>query len=772
MRFAKRLDLSIPCVCDCLFSNTFNHYPAPVLRNFLHNIWHSFPVQLLILNFRNNVILTLMWILLWLFSFGFIGQYFGIHLLFVEPEYLGTVGYRSFFILGFAFGLFTISWHLTIYLINAKYFPFLAAMERPFVKFSINNSIIPLFFLISFLIHIGIFYANNEYSGIIMNIKYIGGFLAGNLLMVLLTSMYFQFTNRDISYFKKLLPQLVVALSADKKDKDYQTLSRYHGKWPVETYLSETFRPKLVRGVDHYEKEILMRIFRQNHLNAFVFQAVAILILLLIGWKIEFKYFRIPAGASIYLVFSIFIFLIGIFTYWFEAWRLTMLILFLVAFNYVTGFRFIDFKNKALGLDYTKEKVPYTYTHFQSLIDLESTEKDKAVFYKILNNWKAKNTTENSEKKPKMIFIASSGGGLRAALWATTVITHIDSVSQNEVFNKTALIAGASGGIIGLAYYRELQLQKKLGNQSVSNKECLYSISDDLLNAVAINIISKDILNPMSKFTLDGKEYTNDRGVAFEKQLNENTGYLLDKRLKAYRAPEFSAEIPLMIITPSIVNDGRRLLISPHRLSFMMVAPIGITNTDAVQIDGLDFQCLFSEHGADSLLFTTALRMNATYPYILPNVTLPTIPEVEVMDAGFRDNYGLMTITRFIHVFKDWIKENTSGVLIIQITDKAKIDDIYGTEHDGLLSGLINPLGIPGQVISLQDYEFDTNLGFLYDLLGNQLEIVRFIYNPADKKNDVSMSFHLTEKEKRIVMQQIFTEDNKKATARLMQLLK
>ena len=115
--------------------------------------------------------------------------------------------------------------------------------------------------------------------------------------------------------------------------------------------------------------------------------------------------------------------------------------------------------------------------------------------------------------------------------------------------------------------------------------------------------------------------------------------------------------------------------------------------------------------------FTTALRMNATYPYILPNVYLPSVPSIEIMDAGFRDNYGIASATRFIHVFGDWIKENTSGVVLIQVTSLNKIDEISPDESKGLISSLLNPLGIPGQILSLQDYEQDTNLGYIYDML-------------------------------------------------------
>jgi hypothetical protein len=53
----------------------------------------------------------------------------------------------------------------------------------------------------------------------------------------------------------------------------------------------------------------------------------------------------------------------------------------------------------------------------------------------------------------------------------------------------------------------------------------------------------------------------------------------------------------------------------------------------------------------------SALRMNATFPYVLPNVWLPTNPIIDVMDAGLRDNFGQESSLRFIEVFKDWLKE-------------------------------------------------------------------------------------------------------------------
>ncbi|MEZ5014189.1 MAG: hypothetical protein R2794_07845 [Chitinophagales bacterium] len=65
--------------------------------------------------------------------------------------------------------------------------------------------------------------------------------------------------------------------------------------------------------------------------------------------------------------------------------------------------------------------------------------------------------------------------------------------------------------------------------------------------------------------------------------------------------------------------------------------------------------------------FTSVLRMNFIFPYILPNVSLPTNPQIEVMDAGIRDNFGISNPTASIAEFSDWIKENTSGVIVFNI---------------------------------------------------------------------------------------------------------
>jgi len=340
--------------------------------------------------------------------------------------------------------------------------------------------------------------------------------------------------------------------------------------------------------------------------------------------------------------------------------------------------------------------------------------------------------------------------------------------------DRTTLITGASGGLIGTAYLRELYLQRQSG-ADINIHDPLYIdyVSKDLLNSLIFTIVSNDLFLPWVNFESGGHIYKKDRGYIFEKQLNENTKGVFSKTIEDYREPERNVDVPMLFLTPSIVNDGRRMIISPQGVSYMMMAPIGEGKRATLEIDAVDFGRLFETQGSHQLQYTTALRMNATYPYILPNVYLPTKPGIEVMDSGFRDNFGILSATRFIQVFKDWIKNNTSGVVLVQVTAVNKFQEISPSDNQGIISSIFNPLGIAGKIMSLQDFEHDNSLGFIFDILGENLfEVIRFVYLPGEDKEQASMTFHLTSKEKRDILNAYYLPSNQKSLERLQKIMK
>src|SRR5207253_3553786 len=118
----------------------------------------------------------------------------------------------------------------------------------------------------------------------------------------------------------------------------------------------------------------------------------------------------------------------------------------------------IDPRNKAYGLNYwNKEERPsYTKEGLLALCNAKDVEADKENMIGILNAWKQKQGTS----KPLLVFLNTSGGGHRSATFTFNVLQLLDSLTHGEIMKKTFLINGASGGMIGATYFRELYRQK------------------------------------------------------------------------------------------------------------------------------------------------------------------------------------------------------------------------------------------------------------------------------------------------------------------------
>jgi hypothetical protein len=185
----------------------------------------------------------------------------------------------------------------------------------------------------------------------------------------------------------------------------------------------------------------------------------------------------------------------------------------------------------------------------------------------------------------------------------------------------------------------------------------------------------------------------------------------------------------------------------------------------------VDFRRLLAGQSPDSLRFTTALRMNATYPYVLPLVNLPTRPVVRAMDAGYRDNYGIASATRFLSVFRDWVRENTSGVHLVQISAFREEPTVEATdERTGVIENFFSPVGVAGNILGVQILDQEVLLGQLSDLLGPDFfHLHRFNYqSPANDPLQASVSLHLTEQEQRQVLLRL---DDAEMKERLMEVV-
>ena len=266
--------------------------------------------------------------------------------------------------------------------------------------------------------------------------------------------------------------------------------------------------------------------------------------------------------------------------------------------------------------------------------------------------------------------------------------------------------------------------------------------------------------------------YIKDRGYAFEQKLNKNSGNMLNHQLKDYTAEEKAAKIPLIIFNSTITSDGRRMMISTQPISFMM-KPVIYQKDSSASPDAVDFTALFAKQNPQNIRVLSALRMNATFPYILPNVWLPSNPIIDVMDAGLRDNFGQETTLRFIENFKDWLSANTSKVVILQMRDRLQDNwqEPYGA--GSVTDFLIKPgTMLQHNWYKLQDYSETDQYSYLKGAMDTSLQRIMFIYMPQIQEKSAALNFHLTAREKRDVKESFYNKFNQTSLKTLIQLFK
>lgn len=286
-----------------------------------------------------------------------------------------------------------------------------------------------------------------------------------------------------------------------------------------------------------------------------------------------------------------------------------------------------------------------------------------------LDNWR-----KNFATNPKLVLVATSGGAYRASFWTALVLDELTRRDQDnrlpDFARNIRLITGASGGMVAAAYFTAL-----MNEESPHPPSVLKQLEDDISNAQSRKTAAKngfpyprsypiprDSLSPVAQQLVQG-DFPHlfapgllriDRGDILELQWLS-----LSCTFENLIAGERAGWRPSIVFSPMIVETGQPLL---------------ITN--------LDIDCMLADRRTESAVFfdwfpaarktfqvRTAVRMNASFPYVSPATALPTIPYRRIVDAGYYDNYGVdLAVAYLAHPrIRDWVVKNTSGVAVIEI---------------------------------------------------------------------------------------------------------
>jgi hypothetical protein len=758
------------------------------VRRVVARVLFFFPFQLLLLHLKKNHLILLCWLVFFGYITQSIGLKYGIPYIFLFPEYFGTANVWSFMLLGFSLGGFITGFNLFTYTAHAYRFPFVATLARPFLKFNLNNGLIPLVFVLTYLWNSAELQITKELVSPGQTALHLLAFLFGMGLFFVIALLYFTRTNTDLHkilakdadafgpepVMEDLAPPIPPVRRQQRKASRWLRHEQRLRKWRVETYLTWPLGIRLARSSKHYEKDVLREVLWQNHINGSIFEIVVVITFIGLGAFSNLPFFAIPAGASIFLLFTMLLMLFTALTSWVKDWMVSLVLIVVILFNAVSlhtdGFLY---DAQAYGLDYKAKPATYDRSTIHALAtDTAAAHRDAQAFQHTLERWLARNEKlPHPGTKPPLVIINTSGGGSRAMLWTFRCMQVADSLLHGSLMGRTVLMTGSSGGLIGATYYRQLAFGAQQGLPMDPNDPVhLDQMASDILNPVMFSLVTNDMFIRYRRVH-DGKHsYTLDRGFAFEQRLDSLTGNLFNVRLGDMALPEQRAETPMLVISPTSINDGRRVIISSQPVAFLTdIAPQPPVSA-ATEPESIEFQRLFKGQDPADLKLSSALRMNASFPYVTPVVTLPSKPKMRVMDAGTRDNYGYRTTMSFLEAFRGWIEQNAGSVVIIQVRDKQRelqVKPVGGS----MLGRLVEPVGsIYGNFVRGQDQDYDLALKTAEAWMPVPLHVVDLQLRHEDD-DEISLSWHLTAVEKQLVLATIGSPENQRAFSELRGLV-
>jgi hypothetical protein len=407
---------------------------------------------------------------------------------------------------------------------------------------------------------------------------------------------------------------------------------------PISRLLPPPLRARATASVRRHSARIRWAERHDLDHGAHAVQAVALTLLLILYVIACLFPWWVPATVAVTLALALVTGIWGLCAFWLRRYRLVGMGLLLLAL-FVSGV--------------TRDVAPAGV----SRVDLTCARPapDRLGDLAALGAWKAR----VGNRQPLVVVVAS-GGASRSALWTVDVL---DALARRipGFLGHVRIITGASGGMVGAAHYVA----------AIDADRPVPPIDD-----VRAGVVADSLTGVTRALILPGVE----RGRALELAWESSTEQRLARLSRPFVAlapGERDGWRPSLVFAPMMVEDGRRLIISNLDLG-------AITRTleprplclGASPCDSLSAVELFACPGVglDALRISTVARLNATFPWVTSAALLPSQPARRVVDAGYYDNYGVDVASLWIRHNAAWLRENVTGVLLVQIRDGQSAD--------------------------------------------------------------------------------------------------
>ncbi len=309
---------------------------------------------------------------------------------------------------------------------------------------------------------------------------------------------------------------------------------------------------------------------------------------------------------------------------------------------------------------------------------------------KALESWRA----QHGSSRPVLVVVTADGGGIRAALWTASVLTSLEQ-RKPSLPKHVRLMTGASGGMLGATYWAATLTDggEHFDGGALAGDGILDRVQTGALSAVTSGLVFRDLWPPPLRVGRD-------RGTELERTWEKCCRRLADP-IGSLRDGEEAGWRPSVVLSPMVVEDGRRLVISNLDLGALLSHEAATVASPAdLSLSGCQALETWPE-AAESLHLSTAVRLQANFPWVLPSTEVPPFrqgePPCRVVDAGYYDETGVDLACAWLRQHFDALKDLTSGVVLLQIRDSSSIGRyVRPQDRRGVLSrgldGLLTPV--------------------------------------------------------------------------------
>ncbi|HEY2289779.1 MAG TPA: hypothetical protein VGM86_03665 [Thermoanaerobaculia bacterium] len=360
---------------------------------------------------------------------------------------------------------------------------------------------------------------------------------------------------------------------------------------------------------------------------------------------------------------------------------------------------------------------------------------------------------KNPEPGHPVVVVATTGGGITAALWTTRVLTSLQREIGPGFSRSIRLISAVSGGSVGTMYFLDRFTPR--GPPAAADLDRIVAAAGaPSVDAAAWGLAYPDLWRVFFGF-LVWPDKTLDRGWALERAWRSHL-VSPDATLADWGRGTSAGWLPAAVLNATATETGEQFLLTPLGWDHPW--------------KGRFFSTVYPTR---DLHVSTAARLSATFPWVSPMARAqdvngrPAAPGFHLADGGYFDNFGVVTVVNWLRSLppEQWEELRRKGLLLVLVRafpDRPESAGPRARQSQGWLWSALGPLLTMYNVrTSAQASTGDVEMELAQKVLAcngvNNLQVV------FQLQRNSPLSWKLTAEEKRAILAEWNEGPNRKS---------